>query len=110
MVRATCLVLILAIVLATASVARAADALTSGDRAWLQSNLNLPANSPVIATLDLAQQTKLHALIGHARGGADRRRQAVVNFLTGTVGDSFAATLQRSLETPPNPVDAMTGR
>jgi hypothetical protein len=110
MVRAAGLVLILAIALAAASPARAADALTHADLAWLQRNLNLAADSPVLATLDLAQKTKLHALIGHAHGGADRRRQAVVSFLTATVGGSFEATLQRSLETPPNPVDAMTGR
>lgn len=114
MVRAACLVLILAIALAGAcagaGAARGADALTPSDLAWLQSNLNLPGDSPVIATLDAAQKDRLHGLIGHARGGPDRRRQAVVNFLTGSVGSSVEETLGESLQAPPSPVGALTGR
>jgi hypothetical protein len=110
MVRAVCLVLVLAIAVAGASAARVADTLTPADLTWLQSNLRLAANSPVLATLDEAHRNRLHALIARARGGADRKRQAVVSFLTRTVGSSFEETLRRSLRSPPSPVDAMSGR
>lgn len=100
----------LAIVLAVASQAYGADALTPGDLAWLSDNLNLSADSPVIVTLSEAQQARLHALIGAARTGADRKRQDVVNFITRTIGDSFEDTLRQAQQPSPEPTELGANR
>lgn len=94
-VRGLGLVLALMIGLAAATAARA-DVLTRDDLAWLNANLNLAADSPVIQTLTETQQERLHGLIGAAKTGADRKRQAVVNFITKVIGDSFEETLDQA--------------
>ncbi len=111
-VRAARLALVLAIVLAAAGAtsARAADALSPRDLAWLSDNLNLAADSPVLLTMSEALQARLHALIGRARTGADRKRQDVVNFITGTVGDSFEATLGGAQQAPAPPTELGSNR
>ncbi len=101
MMRGLALPLFLAMTLAAAVAARAADALTPGDLAWLNDNLNLPADSPVIQTLSETQRERLHGLIDKTRTGADRKRQEVVNFITKTVGDSFENTLVQASAPPP---------
>jgi hypothetical protein len=87
--------LVLAIGLVAATAARA-GALTPDDLAWLNANLNLAADSPVIQTLTETQQERLHGLIGAAKTGADRKRQAVVNFITKVIGDSLEETLEQA--------------
>jgi hypothetical protein len=96
-------VLVLAVALAVARGGHAADTLTPGDLAWLSTTLNLPADSPLIATLTEAQEARLHALIAAARTGSERKRQDVVNFLIRTVGDTFEETLQQAGQLPSPP-------
>lgn len=108
-VRAARLALVVAIALA-AGAARAADALSPGDLAWLSGNLNLAADSPVLATMSDAQKARLHGLIDRARTGADRRRQDVVNFITRTVGDGFEETLQGARQAPATPTELGSNR
>jgi hypothetical protein len=96
-------VLVLAMALAVARGAQASDMLTPGDLAWLSTSLNLPADSPLIATLNETQKARLHDLIAAARTGSERKRQDVVNFLTTTVGDTFEEMLQQAGQLPPPP-------
>ncbi len=96
-------VLVLAMALAVAPGSQADDMLTPGDLAWLSTSLNLPADSPLIATLTETQRVRLHDLVAAARTGSERKRQDVVNFLTGTVGDSFEEMLQQAGQLPPPP-------
>lgn len=105
MMRGLALALVLATALAAAVAARAADALTPGDLAWLNDNLNLPADSPVIQTLSAAQRDRLHGLIDETRAGPDRKRQAIVNFITNIVGDSFENTLDQASRAPAQPTE-----
>ncbi len=102
--------LVLAVALVIARGSHAAGTLTAGDLAWLGTTLNLPADSPVIATLNEAQKTRLHYLIATARTGADRKRQDVVNFLTGTVGDNFEEMLEQAGQLPPPPTQLGANR
>jgi hypothetical protein len=93
----------LAVALAVARGGHAADALTPADLAWLSTTLNLPADSPVIATLNDANRARLHALVAAAKTGTERQRQDVVSFLTTTVGDNFEEMLQEAGQLPPPP-------
>ena len=86
--------LILAAALAAAPPGHAAGAPTAADLAWLGTTLNLPADSPLIAGLSAAQKARLHDLVAAARRGSERKRQDVVSFLTGAVGDDFEDMLQ----------------
>jgi hypothetical protein len=98
--RAALIVVLLALAVATG--ADAADALTPGDLDWLRGSLNLAADSPALLTLDDAQKTRLHDLIA-AKTGPDRKRQTVVQFLTGVASGSLAHTLDAARGTPPSP-------
>ena len=89
----------LVLLLATAVAADAADPLTAGDLAWLRDSLNLAADSPALLTLSEAQKTRLHDLIA-ARSGPDRKRQNVVQFLTGVAGGSLEQTLDAARPAP----------
>lgn len=95
-------ILALLLLLAAANGARAADILTPSDLAWLRGSLNLAADSPALLTLNEAQKTRLHNLIA-ARTGPDRKRQNVVQFLTGTAGGSLERTLDSARVAPPSP-------
>ena len=95
-------ILVLAMLLAAAGGAHAADALTPSDLDWLRGSLNLAADSPALLTLSDAQKTRLHDLIA-ARTGADRKRQNVVQFLTGVAGGSLERTLDEARSAPPSP-------
>ena len=102
--------LALAVALALARGGHAAEALTPADLAWLSTTLNLPADSPVIATLNDANKARLHALIAAARTGPERKRQDVVSFLTTTVGDNFEEMLRRAGQLPPLPTELGANR
>jgi hypothetical protein len=94
---------VMTVALVVARGSHAAGTLTAGDLAWLGTTLNLPADSPVIETLNEAQKSRLHGLIAAARTGTERKRQDVVSFLTGTVGDNFEEMLERAGQLPPPP-------
>jgi hypothetical protein len=103
-------VLVVAVALVVARGSHAAGTLTEGDLTWLGTTLNLPADSPVIETLNEAQKARLHGLIAAARTGAERKRQDVVNFLTGTVGDNFEEMLEHAGQLPPAPTQLGANR
>jgi hypothetical protein len=102
--------LVLAVALAVARGGHAADALTPTDLAWLSATLNLPADSPLIATLSEAKKARLHALIAAAKTGVERKRQDVVSFLTSTVGDNFEKMLEHAGQLPPPPTQLGANR
>ena len=82
--------------LAIVGSAHAAGALTDGDYGWLGANLTIARGNSTIVALTEAQQARLHALIGGGKGGVDRRRQAVVEFLNGAAGASIEQTLEQA--------------
>jgi hypothetical protein len=78
----------------------AADPLTARDLGWLAGNVSLRADSPVLLDLSDAQKRRLHGLIESGPADPDRRRQQVVDFLTGAVGDSLEEALDRAAQPP----------
>ncbi|HEX4113492.1 MAG TPA: hypothetical protein VH020_13245 [Stellaceae bacterium] len=85
---------ILAGAILAAGAAYAADALTPGDLGWLRGNLNLAGDSPALLDLSAPQKTRLHALIANRRAGLDKKRQAIVQFLT----EATDRSLDRALD------------
>jgi len=104
MANRACASILLLAVLTIAGTAWAADPLTTGDLGWLRGNLNLAGDSPAVLDLTAAQKSRLHALIA-ARGTIDRKRQAVVQFLTVATDRSLDRTLDAS--TLPDPTGEM---
>ncbi len=76
--------------------AMAADALTPDDYQWLAANIKIEQDSSLIQGLTEAQKSRLHDLIARPKTNADKKRQDVDEFLTGTTGDSLEDSLKQS--------------
>jgi hypothetical protein len=86
--------------LTVAGAAHAAEILTPGDLGWLSGNLNLAGDSPALLVLTPVQKSRLHALIANRHTGPDRKRQAIVQFLTAATDGSLQQTLDESTLPP----------